>query len=641
MNRAYSTLVLKAVDEDAREITGIASTPSTDRDGDVILPKGAVFTLPIPLLWQHDARQPIGEVYAAKVTAAGIEVKARLVKVDAPTQLAARLEEAWQSIKTGLVRGLSIGFSAKKYSYLDGGGIEFSEWNWHELSAVTIPANQDATIQSIKSFDSGAPAATGHALPRVVTLSPPAGDSAVKTKSMTPSEGTKMTYAEQIKQFQATRAVKAARMGEIMGKAADEGRTLDATESEEFETLEQEIAATDSHVGRLEKMSKAQPVTAVDPTPSAAKASDSRAGVTVVKTSNLPKGTAFTRFVIAQCRAKGNLVQAVEIAKQWQESTPEVVEVLKAAMAAGTTTDSDWAAPLVPYQNMSSEFIELLRPQTIVGRMTGLRQVPFNVRIPGQTQGSSVNWVGEAAPKPVSELKFEDITLRFNKLAGIVVISDELARLSTPSAEGIIQGDLISQIAQFMDVSFIDPASAAVTDVRPASVTNGVTAVPSSGTDADALRTDVRALFSAFIAANLSVADAVWVTTPTLAMAIGMLQNPLGQPEFPGLGATGGSLMGLPVIVSESVPTDSSGTLLVLAKQSEILIADEGGVTIDVSREASLQMNSTPDNPASATTVLTSLWQNNLVGIRAERMVTWRKRRPQAVGYISGAAYGA
>ena len=172
-------------------------------------------------------------------------------------------------------------------------------------------------------------------------------------------------------------------------------------------------------------------------------------------------------------------------------------------------------------------------------------------------------------------------------------------------------------------------------------MTNAVTPTAASGTTADDLRSDVRALYATFISANMSTASAVWVMTSTMAMSIGMMLNPLGQPEFPGLGAEGGSFMGLPVIVSETVPSDSSGSIIVLAKQSEILIADEGGVTIDVSREASLQMNSTPDSPPTASTVMTSLWQQNLVGIRAERMITWRKRRPEAVAYISGANYGA
>jgi hypothetical protein len=44
--RAYSTLDIKAFDEDNGVITGIASTPSPDRMGDVVVPEGATFTSP-------------------------------------------------------------------------------------------------------------------------------------------------------------------------------------------------------------------------------------------------------------------------------------------------------------------------------------------------------------------------------------------------------------------------------------------------------------------------------------------------------------------------------------------------------------------------------------------------------------------
>jgi hypothetical protein len=63
--KAYSTLVIKAVDDDKREITGIASTPGTDRDGDIVEPAGAEFILPVPLLWQHRSAEPIGYVSKA------------------------------------------------------------------------------------------------------------------------------------------------------------------------------------------------------------------------------------------------------------------------------------------------------------------------------------------------------------------------------------------------------------------------------------------------------------------------------------------------------------------------------------------------------------------------------------------------
>ena len=44
---AVSLLIVKAVNEDTREITGIATTPATDRYGDIVMPEGAKFQLPI------------------------------------------------------------------------------------------------------------------------------------------------------------------------------------------------------------------------------------------------------------------------------------------------------------------------------------------------------------------------------------------------------------------------------------------------------------------------------------------------------------------------------------------------------------------------------------------------------------------
>jgi hypothetical protein len=76
MNRAYSILTVKAVEEanGVMTITGLATTPSPDRMGDIVKPEGAKFALPIPLLWQHNSDQPIGSITKAKVTKAGIEV---------------------------------------------------------------------------------------------------------------------------------------------------------------------------------------------------------------------------------------------------------------------------------------------------------------------------------------------------------------------------------------------------------------------------------------------------------------------------------------------------------------------------------------------------------------------------------------
>jgi hypothetical protein len=72
---------------------------------------------------------------------------------------------------------------------------------------------------------------------------------------------------------------------------------------------------------------------------------------------------------------------------------------------------------------------------------------------------------------------------------------------------------------------------------------------------------------------------------------------------------------------------------------SQILLADDGGLNVDVSTSALLQMDSSPADPTVAGTVLLSLFQRNLIGLKITRMVTWKRVATSAVYYISGAAY--
>ena len=112
IRKAFSTLEIKSVTEtdNGRTFTGIASTPTPDRDEDIVEPKGATFTLPMPLLWQHNSQDPIGWVTKAKVTNKSIEIEGKVADVPESGALKDRLLEAWQMLKNKLVRGLSIGF---------------------------------------------------------------------------------------------------------------------------------------------------------------------------------------------------------------------------------------------------------------------------------------------------------------------------------------------------------------------------------------------------------------------------------------------------------------------------------------------------------------------------------------------------
>lgn len=152
--RAYSLLEMKALDDDAREITGMATTPEPDRMGDIVNPLGAKFAAELPLLWQHRHDSPVGSVRFGKPTTKGIPFKASVAKVETEGLLKDLLDLAWDSVRAKLVRGVSIGFRALEYSFMESGGIRFTEVEIYELSLVTIPANASATIQTIKAVDS-------------------------------------------------------------------------------------------------------------------------------------------------------------------------------------------------------------------------------------------------------------------------------------------------------------------------------------------------------------------------------------------------------------------------------------------------------------------------------------------------------
>lgn len=659
IRRAYSTFEVKAVDDSRRVIRGIATTPAVDRVGDIVEPMGVKFKNPMPFLWQHMSSKPIGTVTFKKPTKDGIEFEATLPEVERPGTLKDRVDEAWDSIKLGLVRAVSIGFRAIEYAFMENGGIRFSETEVFELSAVTIPAQAEAVITytSGKCLDAASVAVikkfdVDGSKPGGANLNP-ASRAQSKSVNLRLKDATDMpTIAEQITALETKRAADAARMEAIMLKGTEEGRSSDAGEAEEFDALEAEVSTIDADLKRLRtleklKISTARPVPGQDGT--GATAAAHRADVTVKSKEKLAPGIRFAR--VAKCLGinKGNVSQAFEMAKSQYAHDEDVVNVLKAAVAAGTTSNTTWAGNLISDEGgVYADFVEFLRPQTILGKfgaggVPSLRNVPFRVPLRGQTSGGDGYWVGEGKPKPLTKFDFASTTLEPLKVANIAVATQELLRDASPSAEALIRDGLAAALRARLDTDFINPAKTASAGVSPASITNGVTPIPSSGNEAADVRADIQAVFGAFIAADNAPTSGVWIMPATTALALSMMLNPLGQPEFPGITMNGGTLFGLPVIVSEYVPTVSAGAYVVLVNANDIYLGDEGGIRIDMSTEASLQMDNAPGTQDATTgtgVAMVSLWQTNTVGFLAERTINWAKRRAEAVQVLSAVNWG-
>jgi HK97 family phage major capsid protein/HK97 family phage prohead protease len=651
-DRAYSLLTIKSIDADQRVLTGIATTPSTDSMGDVVESSGAEYKLPIPLLWQHDGRQPIGEVFHARTTSEGIEIKARIAKTDTPGKLKDRLDEAWESLKLGLVKGLSIGFRSLEETFnKETGGYRFIRWAWHELSCVTIPANADCDIQTIKSLDtratSGAP-------------DNPAGVSASTrtVKQLRPERTMKTTFADQISNWENTRATKAARQEAIQQKATEDGRAKDDAEREEFSTLDGEIKGIDAELvdlRALEAREKAAAIPVSGRTP--ADGQQSRTPQITVSKALLP-GIQFARYAMCMGMARGNPYEAKQLAKDnYGDDSAGLVKLIdlhtKGPIGAANAQTSGWASELVPY-NIMDDFIEYLRPRTILGKFgttvngttyPALRRVPFNTRVSGFSSGTSAAWVGEGLPVLLSKGVSMTTSLTWSKLGALAVLTKEEIRFSNPSAEAKVRDDLVAALVQKMDIDFVNPARVAVANVSPASVTWNTTPIVATAATAAAFRTDFATLIGTFATALLSPEDIVIIMSTVDALNLSLMITSLGNQVFPGMTMHGGYLMGFPVITTTAMVSTGSpvSTIIVAVKASEIYLADDGEVTVDASDQASLEMvdSSSVTGIVGTGASVVSLWQTNMVGLKVTRAVNWKLRRTGAARYIYNAAYRA
>jgi hypothetical protein len=97
------------------------------------------------MLWQHDLSAPIGVWTEMIEDERGLKVKGRIVLESE------RGREAHALLKAGALRGLSIGFMSKEWSYDQKTDIRtLKSVDLWEVSLVTFPANTKANIESVK-----------------------------------------------------------------------------------------------------------------------------------------------------------------------------------------------------------------------------------------------------------------------------------------------------------------------------------------------------------------------------------------------------------------------------------------------------------------------------------------------------------
>lgn len=656
--KAFSILNVKAVDEEQRVITGVASTPKVDRVGDSVDPMGAKFQTPMPLLLYHDSTLPVGNVTFAKPNKSGIPFTARLPKVSEPGVVKDRVDEAWHSLKYKLIGAVSIGFNAVEAGVerLKDGGLRFNEWEWLELSLVSIPANPDAVITGVKAIDMQINAAVNGAKVSVSVntkeAQPASGPEVPKPPGVTgspnqppkggffSSRGNHMN-AKSAAELKALRETKMARLNELGALLSEEGHQATDDETGEFDGLTSEVKELDNGI-RLQTLAEmtAKPVIVRDTKSGSA----ARGGVVFARNQDPDdkfKGQSFTRVQIAKALAyiHGPGV-AMEMARdRWAKSHPKLVEFMRAAVAGGGTGSGEWGAELAQSDTrFTGDFIEYLYGRTVFDQLA-LRSIPGRVHVKGQDGAFTGYWVGESKAIPMSKGDYSSVELTPLKVAGLTVISMELLEDSQPSAEMLVRDGLVEASSQRVDTTFLS-TSAASAGVSPAGILNGVTPIQASGTDLAAVRTDMQSLIYPFVT-NKMATGITLVMNPATALALSWMYGSLDQRAFPDINQGGGTLNGMPVVVGDNV---TPGQIIAI-RTSDVWRIGDSGIRISMSREATIEQQDDPtgatDTPTGVTTTnLTSMFQEESVAFKVVRRINFQKRRSQAVQYIDNIEYG-
>lgn len=138
-------------DDDSIMIEGYASTNDRDRQGDVVpagvWKSGMANYLKNPIiLAYHNHTMPIGKMVDYKADEHGLWIKA---------QIPSEVGDIYKLIKKGILSAFSIGFRVKDAEYEQASEtFMIKDLELHEISVVSVPANQNTLFSLAKAFDS-------------------------------------------------------------------------------------------------------------------------------------------------------------------------------------------------------------------------------------------------------------------------------------------------------------------------------------------------------------------------------------------------------------------------------------------------------------------------------------------------------
>jgi len=298
------------------------------------------------------------------------------------------------------------------------------------------------------------------------------------------------------------------------------------------------------------------------------------------------------------------------------------------AITAATKT-SDFAGFLKP--EMAEDYFKQAARQSVVQSLG--RKIPLGINgqeIPYVTSKPTAGWVAEGGQKPATKGSLGLKTITPKKLAAIAVVSAEVVRANPGNYVNLFRDEIAEAFAIAFDAAALHGTSTPFgagnfIDASTKAVEIGTTTQANGGVYGD-LNAGLKLLVDDKKKLNGFAFDDI--AEPLLNGAVDLNGRPLFvESPYEGSALQSGRLLRRTALYAPEIGTavvagtpNTGGIIGYGGDWSQVAWGTVGGISYDVSTQATVTING----------VLTSLWENNLVAIRAEAEYGLLVNDPQA-----------
>jgi hypothetical protein len=312
-----------------------------------------------------------------------------------------------------------------------------------------------------------------------------------------------------------------------------------------------------------------------------------------------------------------------DVVKVWNDDRAEMI--LRAASNPATTTGN------AALGLQTTRVLPMLAPASASARVLAMANALDlsglqSIRLPfiGLAGRPPVPFVLEGDPGSVVDLTVSATVLGpTKKLLILSALTREMSDASAGNAEVIIGDALALSAEQSLDAALF--SNAAATPSAPAGLLFGLTPITAAtGGGAMALAADLAALAGAIGGAGINPDDMVIITTPALATKVRVLASP----KFTNTVFSSSSL--------------AAGVVIAIVPRG-LATGYDGGVTVEASREAVVNFESTTplpivDGAGVVAKPVYSAFQSDMTILKIRGNVAWAVQ-PGAIAEVTGAAW--